>query len=260
MESELEDKKICPSCHQVNKKESNYCLFCGATIERVESKTADVKPISATSETNKQEITETLTGSKYRHLGGSLSCFTLLAVLFGVGYFGLMNSNPSSGEDTLAVTIVTTILGLFFIFIILMMLCITFLILKNYRGADKPRTFTISDQSIKIKIPDKPIFQIQWSGVVTVQIYKSKYWSDRKRYGKSLVNLVSKTVYIMNFYGKNGFLSTFGFHNKLDFRQRTAYGIISLIEQYAHRLQKEYIWGKNIKKVRRKRMKRYRKI
>ncbi|MFX1313513.1 MAG: hypothetical protein ACFFHD_13020 [Promethearchaeota archaeon] len=260
MDSNLENQKICPSCHQLNKKESSYCYFCGVNLEGVVSTTAEVKPISATSETNKQEITETLTGSRNGKLAGSLICFMLLGMLFGVGYFGLMNSNPSSGKEELRSAIVATIFGLFFIFVILIMLWITFLYLNSYRGANKPRTFTISDQSIKIRIPYKPFFQIQWSGIVTVQIYKSESWRDRKRYGKSRINLTSRIIYIMNFYGRNGLLSTFGFHNGLDFRKSTANRIVSLIEQYAHRLQKEYIWGKNIRRARRKRMRKQGKI
>jgi len=46
-----------------------------------------------------------------------------------------------------------------------------------------------------------------------------------------------------------------GIESGFDFTSSTANRITSLIEQYANRLHKEYIWGRNILKVREKRMK-----
>ncbi|MFX1317256.1 MAG: hypothetical protein ACFE9T_15445 [Promethearchaeota archaeon] len=250
--SNLENQKICPSCHQLNKRENNYCSYCGVSLEGVESKKVEEVQIPATSEINKQEITETLTGSKYGKLGGWLSCFVLLGVILIAIFFGLSNAEPSSEEEKVGMALgAAACLVLAIGCVIPSILCLTGSTLHYYRGAGNPRKFSISDKEIKIMIPDKPSFQIQWSEIVTVQIYQSESWRDSREFGSHRSNPFSYPIFfILNFYTTTGLSYNFGIEAGLDFRKSTARRIISLIEKYANRLHKEYIWGKNIQKIR----------
>jgi hypothetical protein len=116
------------------------------------------------------------------------------------------------------------------------------------------RTFTISDQQIKITFPKKPNFKISWSEFTTVQIYKYN-----PGYYAAFPVGINLQAYKINFLSNQGLVKETSIELGREFKSRTAKKIRSLIEQYSSRLGKEYIWGKNIQKVRRKREKRKKK-
>jgi hypothetical protein len=264
MESELENKKECHSCHQLNKKEARFCHFCGAELEGGQYRPAGVGPTTVTAETNKQEVTETLRGSVYTKFGISLGCIAVLGILFLVGCIALINYDPpeESPEAAIGAGLGAAALGIMaFICLVPGLIYIIVLFTGSYHEVGATRTFTISDQTIKIMIPDISAFQIPWSDIATVQIYKSESWSDWRRYSGHRTNPSGKTlVYVINFYGRSGYLTTYAFVRGLDFSGSSTRRIVSLIEQYAYRLQKEYIWGKKIEKVRQKRMRKQGKL
>jgi hypothetical protein len=264
MESELENKKECPSCHQLNKKEARFCHFCGAELEGGQYRPAEVGPTTVTAETNKQEVTETLRGSVYTKFGISMGCIAVLGILFLVGCIALINYDPPEEppEAAIGAGLGAAALGIMaFICLVPGLIYIIVLFADSFKKVGATRTFTISDQTIKIMVPDIPFFQIPWSDITTVQIYRSDSWSDLRRYSGHRTNPSGKTlVYVMNFYGRMGILATYAFVRGFDFSGSSTSRIVSLIEQYAYRLQKEYIWGRNIQKVRRKRMRKQGKL
>ena len=116
------------------------------------------------------------------------------------------------------------------------------------------RTFSISEQEIRIIFPKKPPFNIQWSEFNTIQLYKySPDYYDMFPVGMSL------QAFKINFLLNDALIKETSIELGREFKSRTAKKIRSNIEQYANRLNKEYIWGKNIQKVRRKREKKQKK-
>lgn len=207
----------------------------------MEAKKLDGSEIPAISETNKQEITETVTSSKYGKLIGGIIGFTVLALFFLLFYFVAINYNPSSGEEAVGVAIGAGACMVLFIIVILVMITYTGFTLHKFKGSGKPRTFLISDEELKFIIPDKPFFQIQWSKIATVQIHKARGFRD---FLKFKTRGEHPDLLILDFYATNSLQFSFGIERGVDFHNLTTDRIISLIEQYANRLHKEYIWGK----------------
>ena len=212
-------QKICPACGQANKAENAYCRHCGASLEGDEETTS-------ASETNKVEITEILKGYRNSYL---CCMFIMLGIVLSMIFLLLSTGNVGAAFGAVLLSII--LLPVVFGGIIY--------ILWYTAGMDKPRTFFISDQEVKIMLPKKPVFQIFWSDFKTIQIRK---WSTTNRKGYSL-----------NFFSNDGSRRDkskryITIEWRRDFKKDTAKKIKSLLEQYANRLNKEYIWGRKRKK------------
>ncbi|TFG30377.1 MAG: zinc ribbon domain-containing protein [Promethearchaeota archaeon] len=230
-------QKICPSCNQPNIVTSMYCRYCGMSLEEIQPVNIEAAQVPVTSETNKVEFNASYKGKKYGlnfcvliFFIFMLGLMILPTILFPLGIFGTL---------------------IMFIIVFPMLLCLLIYTLRYTRGMEKIRTFSISDQAIKIIFPNKPPFQINWSDFDTIHIYKYYIFIP------ALWDLLSsrRKAYKINFLSKDVLKNETSIELEKDFNRSGFKKIKSLIEQYAHRLNKEYIWGKNIQKVRRKREK-----
>lgn len=224
MGESINTQKICPACGQANKVENAYCRNCGASLDGVESVNVEPEQTTGASETNKVEITETLKGYKYSYL-----CCMLIMLGIVLGIILLLASMEDVGAQVGA--------ALLSIFLLPVVFCGIIYVLWYTARMSKPRTFIISDQEIKIRLPKKPIFQINWSDFNTIQIFKSNLSIETNRVGYSL-----------NFFSNDGSKREITIELGRDFKRGTAKNIKSLLEQYANRLNKEYIWGRKRKK------------
>lgn len=93
-------------------------------------------------------------------------------------------------------------------------------------------------------LPEKPIFQINWSEFDTVQIYKS----DPDRSNLMTMPSVKREVYSINFLSNDVSRGTTSFMMPNDFNRKTTKKIRSLIEQYASKLNVQYLWDKKKRK------------
>ncbi|MFX1340420.1 MAG: hypothetical protein ACFFDK_17560 [Promethearchaeota archaeon] len=236
MSENLETQKICPACGQANKPDDSYCRNCGGSLEGIEPVKKEVMRVPDTSETNKVQITETLAGYKYCLNCCTFILFILILVIMIYSFF------------------VTPWSVIIFLLLLLtafpITLCLLIQVFRFTRVMGPIRTFSISDQEIKIKIPEKPVFQIKWSEFNTVQLYKY----DSGYYAAFPVGIRLQTFKI-NFLLNDALIKETSIQLGREFKSRTAKKIRNLIKQYANRLNKEYIWGKNIQRIRKKREK-----
>ena len=174
-------QKICTACGQANKAENAYCRYCGGSLEGAESVNVEPEQTASASETNKVEITETLKGYKYFNLCCML--FVLGIVLSMIFFFlSMENVGGAIGAVILSIILLPVVFG-----------GIIYVLWYSAR-MDKPRTFSISDQEVKIMLPKKPIFQINWSDFKTIQIRKAAFGSFTS----------NRVGYSLNFFSNDG--------------------------------------------------------
>ena len=226
MSESIITQKICPACGQANKTENAYCRHCGASLEGAKSVNVEPEQTTSASETNKVEITEILKGYRNSYL---CCMFIMLGIVLSMIFLLLSTGNVGAafGAVLLSIMLLPVVFGGIIY------------VLWYTAGMDKPRTFFISDQEVKIMLPKKPVFQIFWSDFKTIQI--------RKR------GTTNRTGYSLNFFSNDGSKRDKSKRRiyiewRRDFKKDTAKKIRSLLEQYANRLNKEYIWGRKRKK------------
>jgi len=224
MDDGINIQKICSACGQANKAENAYCRNCGANLEGSESVNIETEQVSDVSETNKVEITKTLKASKY----GSICC---IIIILGI-VLGLIFLLYSAGTIQAAI-------GAVFLAALLLPVVVGFLIYFLFYTSKmgQARTFSISDQEIKIALPNKPVFRINWSEFTTVQLF---------RFAKGII--IDRPALSLNFFTNEGSKRETSIEIGREFKNSTVKKITSLIEQYANRLNKEYIWGTKKKK------------
>jgi hypothetical protein len=236
------DQKICPSCNQPNRATSMYCRYCGMSLEEIQAENIEAAQVPATFETNKVEFNVSYKGKKYCLNFCVLILFIFLLSLMILPTFVLLGG------------VFATLIMLIILFPLL--LCLLIYTFRYTRGMEKIRTFSISDQAIKIIRPNKPPFQINWSEFDTIHMYKYTI------YIPSLWQLLDshRKAYKINFISNDVLKYETSIELVKDFNRSSFKKIKTLIEKYAHRLNKEYIWGKNIQKASQKRMKKQEKI
>ncbi len=230
MAENTEKQKICPSCGQANRVDNIYCRHCGTSLEGIESVKIEEVQVSDSSETNKVEITAYYKKTKYclNSCGLFLLIFVLVIMIVPI----------------LLHPLGVIVFFVFLIFVLPLTICLVNTIFRITKGMGSARTFSISDQQIKIMLPEKPIFQINWSEFDTVQIHKS----DPDRSDLMTMPSVKREVYSINFLSNDVSRGITSFMMPNDFNRRTTKKIRSLIEQYANKLNKQYIWGRKRKK------------
>lgn len=239
MNESSEIQKICPSCNQPNKADDMYCRNCGASLEGVAPVKIKGSMMPATSETNKVQFTENLKGWKY--------CFNCCALVMFILILTIIIIPMITVSWGIAITVIIAI------FLLPIGLCFFIQMLRFTSPMGPSRTISISDQEIRINFPKKPPFKIKWSEFDTVQLYKySPDYYDMFPVGMSI------QAYKIRFLSNDVLKAETSIELARDFSSRTAKRVRALMEQYATRLNKEYIWGKNIQKVRRKRQKKKR--
>ena len=175
-------------------------------------------------EPNKIEISTTLKKSRNIAL---CCCFTtgliitILVLLLGM----------TVGELTSQ-----SILGVAVIWIVIVISTIPILVI--YKKPSKTRTFSISDKSIRIMVPNKPMFQINWDQIEAVEVKKRV--TGRRRF------TIDEKLTPMHVYNEITFATTDGSQKGYiidvtrDFPKKTCKEIRSLLEQYANKMNKGY--------------------
>ncbi|MFX1337930.1 MAG: hypothetical protein ACFFDK_04920 [Promethearchaeota archaeon] len=225
MNENNETQKICSSCNNVNKGTNTYCRFCGASLEGIEATKLEAAGVSDLSESNKVEIIKDYTLRKY----GSICCVILVPfVILGFMILGLF---------------IHPLFFFAFLFIFIVMfpcfICAIIGTLRMKSSYGRTREFSISDQGIKIMLPRKFTFQINWSQFDTIHAFDS-VGSD---YG-ALWPTISTSYYNCYFFSKNTQVTNFILETDVDFSSKDVSRIATLINQYALRLNKDYIWDK----------------
>ncbi|MFX1314362.1 MAG: hypothetical protein ACFE9T_00730 [Promethearchaeota archaeon] len=214
MEVGSNEKKVCPNCGEIIELDYIHCKSCGFKLEVYEP--------------NKIEIATTLKKSRNYAL---CCCFTtgiivtIFALILGV----------TLGEITSA-----AILGVAIIWIIILVSTIPILLV--YKRPSKIRTFSISDKSIRIRIPNKTPFNIDWDQIEAVHVKKKV--TGRSRLGPSKFTPMH-VYYDLAFITTNGSKEGYRIEFTRDFPKKTCKKIKSLLEQYANNLNKGYEFKKS---------------
>lgn len=175
-------------------------------------------------EPNKIEIATTLKKSRNLAL---CCCFTTGIIVTALALLlGMTVGNLTS----------QAILGVAVIWIIILLSTIPFLLL--YKRPSKLRTFSISDKSIRIMVPNKTMFQINWDQIEAIEVKK-------RVTGRSRFTLPEKLT-PMHVYNDITFTTTDGSQREYsiditrDFPKKICKKIRALLEQYANKLNKGY--------------------
>ena len=108
----------------------------------------------------------------------------------------------------------------------------TLIILYTVKGFLKTRCFTMSNQSIEFEVPYKPKFVILWDDIVNIKVTKETAVSGKVR-----------RKFIIFFFDTKEEEKVFKLEKGRDFRFRTANQILLHIEEYANKLNKQYLQG-----------------
>jgi len=121
----------------------------------------------------------------------------------------------------------------------------TFILLLDYlwmyRGASIRRIFTISPEGIKIVVPRQLIFNINWSEFDLIQLRKTTVAS-------SSIHMASHRAYRFNFISNDEIYKDFIIIVSIHFNRVNCRAIASQMEQYAVKMNKQFIRGKIRKK------------
>ena len=183
-------------------------------LRNAKSYIISVPPIEIKDEPNKTEITETLSRVRKR-----LLYFLVLPL---IGLFMVFPIVFRTFQAMLVpIFIAPLLLGLWAI---------------KTRGWKKLRTFSISDNYIRINTPKRPPLLIRWADFDTIQMYIEN--GDE----------YNPHIYLhMKFYHGQDLYLSYMIEKASDFRSSTTKKIRTLIEQYAIRQNKQVISKKKIK-------------
>ena len=106
----------------------------------------------------------------------------------------------------------------------------TLIILYTIQGFLKIRYFTVSNESIEFEVPHKPKFVILWQDIGTIKVTKKTVVAGKVR----------RKFFILSFDTKEG-EKVFKLEKGRDFRFRTANQFLLDIEEYAKKLNKQYL-------------------
>ena len=106
--------------------------------------------------------------------------------------------------------------------------------IKIARGTPELRKFYISDKIIKILIPPRPLFQVEWSNFDKIEVKLQPYLKVSYKNLKKYIN-----IHELNFVGKN-YHQSFKILEGRDFNFKFL-EIFNLLEKYALKMNKEFI-------------------
>ncbi len=210
MNENLNTKKNCPVCGKENELESKFCKFCGSDMVA-----SDFQPF---------EISQT----RLFNLGCSSSCliiFTVLMVYFSL--VGLPSIAPSAiaeimGGLLVLITVPVGVGGLIYILVL-------------HRNAGSRRIFSISPKGIKIVVPKEPICEADWSEFDSIEVKKLAGGSQRTDY--------------RFYFTKHGVVyREIVIKGSIDFGKMSCRTIVSRLQHYAEKMNKEFIGGKRRRK------------
>ncbi|MFX1297275.1 MAG: hypothetical protein ACFFD2_20780 [Promethearchaeota archaeon] len=179
-------------------------------------------------EANKIEITTTLKKSRNTALGCCITTGILITIF--VLILGMTLGEIKS----------PAILGVAVIWIIIAIS--TILTLLIYKHPSKTRTFSVSDKSIRIMIPNKPIFQINWDQIEAIEI--KKIVTGRH------IHIIDEALTPMHVYNDMIFTTTDGSQTNYriditrDFPKKFCKKIRELLKEYANKMNKGYKYKK----------------
>ena len=104
------------------------------------------------------------------------------------------------------------------------------IILYTVKDFLKIRYFSLSNESIEFKVPYKPKFEIFWKDFGTIKVTKKTVVAGKVR----------RKFFILSFDTKEG-EKVFKLEKGRDFRFRTANQILLYIEEFANKLNKQYL-------------------
>jgi len=206
----LEEYDInCPKCGKSIKLGRKFCNYCGINLVRLK--------------TDKIEITESLKGGRYVYL-----CLLIFPILTLFAAF----------RGAIEVFIILLIVDAVYIGFILFIEFVGIGRLRM-RTLAKPRTFFISNELIKFSVPKKPLFQIRWEEFVKLEISerKTEWWS-------ATIVTPRKIFKNLVFYTDDGKYRLHTIDLKWDFKKNTCIRIISILQQYCTKFNKEYSYTK----------------
>ena len=210
MNENLGEQKNCPVCGKENKLESQFCKFCGSDMVA-----SDFQPF---------EISQTM---MFR-MGCSSSCCIIFMVL--LVYFSMVVLPDIMPPDQAAVTgglLLPLVGGASFIGLIY--------ILVVYRHAGSRRIFSISPKGIKIVVTKEPICEVDWSKFDSIEVEK-------------LAGHSNATDYRFSFTKHGVVYREIRIKGSIDFGGITCRTIVSRLQHYAEKMNKEFIGGKKRKK------------
>ena len=174
------------------------------------------------------EISQTM---RFRKYGFSFCCIIFIGILF---YFSLVvipsewNSFEAAIMSGLLIVLVggASFIGLIYILIV-------------YRSSGTRRIFSISPKGFKIVVPRQPVFEISWSKFDTIQIHKFAGSSN-------------STAYQFYFISNDEVYDDIIIKGSLHFSGLNCRTIISKTEQYAAKMNKEFIRGRRKRRRKKK--------
>lgn len=210
MSENLNVGKTCPVCGKETNPESNFCQFCGSNMV-----TSNFEPF---------EISQTMRFRK--------NCFSFCCIIFiiFVFYFSLVIA-PSVWEAFQAAIVA----ALFIVLLGGVSIIGLLYILWVYRGSGIRRVFSISPKGIKIVVPRQPIFEVNWSEFDLIQVYKHAGPSNRTDY---------KLYFVLN----DEVYKEFNIEGSMHFSGLNCRAIVSKLEQYAIKMNKQFVRGRRRKK------------
>jgi len=110
----------------------------------------------------------------------------------------------------------------------------TWMYIKIARGTPEQRIFFISDKIIKILVPPRPLFQVEWSNIDKIEVKLQPHLTVRYKNLRKHIN-----IHELNFIGKNHH-QTFEILDGRDFSYKIR-EIFNLIQKYAIKMNKEFI-------------------
>lgn len=147
------------------------------------------------------------------------SCFVFIMLFFTIGFFLRPPPGVNPSLLPLVFLIIWPIIIAFYAWVAILL-----------RGTRKTRTLTISNQLIKIHVPNKTPFQIQWSEFDNLEVKK------RRTHG---VILDTTTVYYTLIFEGQG-EREFTIESGKDFKGRTVKKILKNLEEFSNKMNKRY--------------------
>jgi len=210
MNENLNTLKNCPVCGKENKLESKFCKFCGADMVASDFQTF--------------EISQTML---FR-----IGCFSSCCIIFMVLLVYLTLVVIPDLMDPIQAGLMAGLLlpllgGVSFIGLIYMLVI--------YRNAGKRRIFSISSKGVKIVVPKEPVCEADWPQFDSIEVEKSAGSHNNKNY--------------RFYFTKHGVVyREILIKGSIDFSGITCKTIVSKMEQYAAKMNKEFIGGKRRRK------------
>jgi len=146
-------------------------------------------------------------------------CFVAFMLFISIGLF----LKPPSGFDPAMLPLLLIII---WPIVIAFVIWVIFLL----RGTTKTRIFLISNQEIKIFVPTKRPFQIQWSEFDNIEV--------KKRRTHSVVLDTITVYYTLIFEGQGE--REFTIESGKDFKTKTVKKILKNLEDFSYKMNKRY--------------------